>query len=104
MTRRLVVERRGEPGLWGAWLAPAAALAMTLLACMLLFAWLGRPPAQVVQVFFVAPLSSLRGWGEVGVKAAPLILCGVGLLVAVPVVLVATSYLYRRLLGEPIAP
>lgn len=32
------------------------------------------------------------------------ILCGVGLLVAVPVVLVATSYLYRRLLGEPIAP
>jgi len=32
------------------------------------------------------------------------ILCGIGLLVAAPVVLVATSYFYKRLLGEPIAP
>ena len=32
------------------------------------------------------------------------ILCGVGLLVAAPVVLVATSYFYKRLLGEPVAP
>jgi uncharacterized membrane protein len=31
-------------------------------------------------------------------------LCFVGALVAVPVVLVATAYLYRHLLGEPIAP
>ena len=32
------------------------------------------------------------------------LLCGLGLLVAVPVVLIATSYLYRNLLGEPVAP
>ncbi|ROS31045.1 hypothetical protein [Cellulomonas sp. PhB150] len=32
------------------------------------------------------------------------LLCGLGALVAIPVVLVATSYLYRNLLGEPIAP
>lgn len=32
------------------------------------------------------------------------LLCGFGALVAIPVVLVATSYLYRNLLGEPIAP
>lgn len=38
------------------------------------------------------------------ILAAGAALCGVGLLIALPVVLVATSYLYRRLLGEPIAP
>jgi len=32
------------------------------------------------------------------------LLCGIGSLVAIPVVLVATSFLYRHLLGEPIAP
>ncbi|RHA44277.1 hypothetical protein D1825_02125 [Cellulomonas rhizosphaerae] len=32
------------------------------------------------------------------------LLCGLGSLVAIPVVLVATSYLYRNLLGEPVAP
>ena len=31
------------------------------------------------------------------------IVCGVGLLVAVPVVLLATAFLYKRLLGDPIA-
>lgn len=32
------------------------------------------------------------------------LLCGVGLLVAVPVVLVATAFLFKRLLDDPIAP
>lgn len=31
-------------------------------------------------------------------------LCGIGLLVALPVAIIATTYLYRRLLGEPVAP
>jgi uncharacterized membrane protein len=32
------------------------------------------------------------------------ILCGIGLLAAVPVAIIATTYMYRRLLGEPVAP
>jgi len=32
------------------------------------------------------------------------LLCGIGLLFAVPVVIIAQAYTYRRLLGEPIAP
>lgn len=32
------------------------------------------------------------------------LLCGVGLLVAIPVVAIATTWTYRRLLGEPVAP
>jgi simple sugar transport system permease protein len=79
MSRRLVIERSSDAGQLAAWLAPAFALALTMAACMLLFALMGRRPEQVIGVFFVAPLSTLRGWGEVGLKAAPLILCGVGL-------------------------
>jgi ABC-type uncharacterized transport system permease subunit len=79
MSRRLVVERRPDAGPLAAWLAPAVALLLTVAACMLLFALLGRRPELVIEAFFIAPLSTLRGWGEVGLKAAPLILCGVGL-------------------------
>ena len=79
VSRRLVVERRSDAGSLAAWIAPAIALLLTVVTCMLLFALLGRAPQQVVEVFFIAPLATLRGWGEVGLKAAPLILCGVGL-------------------------
>ena len=79
MSRRVAIERRTDAGPMAAWLAPAIALLLTVLTCMLLFALLGRAPEQVIEVFFFAPLATLRGWGEVGLKAAPLILCGVGL-------------------------
>jgi simple sugar transport system permease protein len=46
---------------------------------MLLFGLLGKSPLQAIGVFFFEPLTSLRGWGEVGLKAAPLVLCAVGL-------------------------
>lgn len=32
------------------------------------------------------------------------ILCGIGLLVAVPVIIIATAYAYRRLSGQPVTP
>ncbi|WP_196804467.1 hypothetical protein [Cellulomonas sp. URHD0024] len=38
------------------------------------------------------------------IVVAGALLCGVGLLVAVPVVLLASAFLFRRLLGDPIAP
>jgi ABC-type uncharacterized transport system permease subunit len=79
MTLRVRFERRSEVGAVALWAAPAAALVCTVFACMLLFAALGRAPAQVIDVFIVAPLSGLRAWGEVGLKATPLILCGIGL-------------------------
>jgi len=60
-------------------LAPVLALMITVLIGMALFVMLGKPAAQVIEVFFVAPLSSLRGVSEVLLKATPLVLCGVGL-------------------------
>ena len=40
---------------------------------------------------------------SIAIYFAGAILCGVGLLVAVPVVLLATAFLFKRLLGDPIA-
>lgn len=72
-------EIQADPSPAARTLAPLLALAVTVLIGMALFVALGRPAGQVVEVFFVAPLSSLRGVAEVLLKATPLILCGVGL-------------------------
>lgn len=45
-------------------------------------------------------------WYVVGgvIAAAGAVVCGVGLLVTVPLVLVATAYTYKTLTGQPVAP
>jgi simple sugar transport system permease protein len=70
---------RAEPSRLLTWLSPLIALALTVLCGMLLFALLDKSPLSAVQVFFVEPLRTLRGVGEVLLKATPLILCAVGL-------------------------
>ncbi len=70
---------RAEPSRLAVWLSPLVALAATVACGMLLFGLLGKSPWQAVAVFFVEPLVSLRGWGEVGLKATPLVLCAIGL-------------------------
>lgn len=74
-----VLVPRAAPSRLAVWLSPLAALAATVACGMLLFGLLGRSPWQAVAVFFVEPLVSLRGWGEVGLKATPLVLCAIGL-------------------------
>lgn len=63
------------------WWSPVVAVVLTLATGTLLFAALGANPWQGLNVFFVAPLSSARGWSELALKATPLVLCGVGLAV-----------------------
>ena len=63
------------------WLTPLLALALTVVFGAVLFALLGRNPIHALYVFLIAPLESLRGWAEVGVKMTPLLLCAVGLVV-----------------------
>ena len=70
---------RAAPSRIAVWASPLVALAATVACGMLLFGALGKSPWQAVGVFFVEPLVSLRGWGEVGLKATPLVLCAVGL-------------------------
>ena len=38
------------------------------------------------------------------VQAVGGMLCGIGQLVAIPLTVIATAYMYRRMLGEPVAP
>lgn len=61
------------------WAAPALALLATVLAGGLLFALLGRDPVVALRAFFVTPLSSVYGLGELGLKATPLVLIATGL-------------------------
>ncbi|MER1941767.1 ABC transporter permease [Castellaniella sp. FW104-16D08] len=70
---------RAEPSRRMAWLSPLLALGLTALCGVLMFLAVGKSPLQGLGVFFIEPLSSLRGWSEIGVKVAPLLLCAVGL-------------------------
>jgi ABC-type uncharacterized transport system permease subunit len=76
---RLRLEPRGEAGPALRLLSPLLAVLLTLLFGALLFALLGFRPGAALYAYFVKPVSTLYGLGEVGVKATPLILCAVGL-------------------------
>ena len=58
------------------------ALALTGLTSGLLFALMGRPPAFTVYTFLVSPLLAPDGLAALLVKAAPLVMMGVGLSLA----------------------
>jgi general nucleoside transport system permease protein len=60
---------------------PPLAVALTLLAGAGLFAAMGFDPLAALRAYFITPLSSLRGVGELIVKATPLITIAVGLAV-----------------------
>ncbi len=76
----IALKVRRRPGIMR-WLSPLAALVLTVVAGAVLFACLGKNPLDGLYVFLIAPLESLRGWAEVGVKMTPLLLCAVGLVV-----------------------
>lgn len=58
---------------------PPLAVAMTIVAGAALFAALGFDPLASLHAFFIEPLSSTRGLGELIVKATPLVTIAVGL-------------------------
>jgi simple sugar transport system permease protein len=61
------------------YLTPFIAVALTLLAGIVLFEVLRKPPIEAMQLIFIQPLTSLRGIAELLVKSTPLILIGIGL-------------------------
>ncbi len=52
---------------------------LTLLVGAMLFATLGKDPLATLYAFFIMPVSDLYGLSELGVKAAPILLCATGL-------------------------
>ena len=78
----LRLERRSKPSAAMRMASsPLAALAM-LATGLLVFSILGKDPTAAFKVFFIEPLSSIYGIGELLLKATPLMLCALGLAVS----------------------
>ncbi|HEY0685936.1 MAG TPA: ABC transporter permease [Steroidobacter sp.] len=75
------IERRAEPSTMMSIASPLLAAAAMLLTGVILFSALGKSPAAAFHVFFVEPVASLYGVGELLLKATPLMLCALGLAV-----------------------
>lgn len=73
------LQARGQASPVWVYMAPVLAVALTLVAGGVLFAALGFDPFKALYTFFVTPLTSAYGVGELGVKATPLALCAIGL-------------------------
>ena len=78
----LRIEPRGaESRFWRA-ASPLLALVLTTLASAAIFGIMGRPPFGTVYAFLVSPLLAPNGLAALVVKAAPLVMMGVGLSLA----------------------
>jgi len=75
--RRLVA--RVEPSRSATLLVPVAAVLLTLLGGTVLFALLGQSPLAAFHAFFIEPLTTRYGIGEVLLKTGPLLLIAQGL-------------------------
>jgi len=75
-----LVKRPQRSALFSA-VSPFLALGLTLIAGAILFALLGKDPAQALYYYFVDPLREIWSLHELAIKAAPLILIAVGLAV-----------------------
>ncbi|MEW6169747.1 MAG: ABC transporter permease [Pseudomonadota bacterium] len=75
----LRLERRAQPSRAMRVLAPLIAALLMFLTGLVIFTLLGKAPLAAFGVFFVKPLSSMYGLGELLVKTAPLLLCALGL-------------------------
>jgi simple sugar transport system permease protein len=79
----LRLEPRAQPSTPMLLATPIFAVVLTLLAGLILFAILGVNPFDAMYAFFIQPVENWYGVAELGVKATPLILCAVGLAIAI---------------------
>lgn len=75
----LRLEKRLRPSKAMRIAAPAAATAAMLLTGFVAFALLGKSPLGALYTYFISPVSSLYGLGELLLKATPLMMCALGL-------------------------
>lgn len=76
---RIELERRPRASALYAILSPFIALVLTVIAGGIMFWLLGKDPVSALYSFFVEPLLDVWSLHEIAIKAAPLILIGVGL-------------------------
>jgi len=78
----LKIEARGYESKFWRYASPVLALLLTGATSGLIFAGMGRPAGLTVYTFLIAPLLQQDGFEALVVKAAPLIMMGVGLSLA----------------------
>src|SRR5262249_44560348 len=78
---RIELEKRPQASKLYGFVSPLLALALTLIAGAIMFAILGKNPIEALDAFFLEPLLEVWSLHELAVKAAPLIMIGVGLAV-----------------------
>lgn len=76
------LEVRREPSQRMTLLSPIIAGVLTLITGAILFAMLGHNPIHALHTLLIAPVSDAHGISELLVKAAPILLCAIGLTVA----------------------
>lgn len=75
----LKIEPRPQPSRQMAYLSPLIAVGLTLVTGVIFSVMVGLNPLSAFHAFFISPIDDLYGLGELGVKAAPLMLIAVGL-------------------------
>jgi simple sugar transport system permease protein len=78
----LSLQPRGYTSMFWSWMSPVLALVLTAVISGAIFAFMGRPPILTVYTFLISPLFVPDGLASLAVKAAPLIMMGVGLALA----------------------
>ncbi|MEA2780547.1 MAG: ral nucleoside transport system permease protein [Rhodospirillaceae bacterium] len=73
------LEARGQHSVFWTYGSPVLALVLTLVTTTIIFAFLGKSPEEALYTFFIKPLTAQGSLPELLVKAAPLVLIGVGL-------------------------
>jgi simple sugar transport system permease protein len=76
------IEPRASESQFWQYGSPVLALLLTGIASAIIFTAMGRPPGRTVYVFLISPLTAQDGLASLAVKAAPLIMMGVGLSLA----------------------
>src|SRR5687768_3176991 len=79
---RFRLEKRLEPSRIMLYVMPALSVLATMIAGALIFSLIGYDGIGAVREIFTTPLTNPLKWQDLGVKAAPIIIIGVGLSVA----------------------
>lgn len=76
------LEKRPEPSKLMIYTAPVLSVLLTMVIGAVIFSLIGFDGIGAVREIFFTPLSNAYRWQDLGVKAAPLIIIGVGLSIA----------------------
>jgi ABC-type uncharacterized transport system permease subunit len=76
------LEKRSEPSQVMLYATPVAAVVLTMIIGTVIFSLMGYDGLGAVREIFLTPLTNSYKWQDLGVKAAPLIIIGVGLSIA----------------------